>query len=1035
MLLPMAIRAVRAAKDYQEATLCFTKQLDKFACDPGGSSDDYVLQTFFPLLNNVVCEVLSARPDNPSTFLALWLLRQCGVPPWCINPLEGWLAGNEVGNPLTGTSPLQTERDKEVDPGLSQSAPSSAPTTVMEVTPPPKARTSTGGNAGPAQSPKTKRLCLLQKQPKSSAETVAGGAGEPHANEPASRGAEESHANEFDSSHRQGASIASLADAGEVHVESSEREQADEPLSPTCIHRRACRSRSNGAGFAGMGLTPADVANMLRKVPTLSKFNDVDLNKVSELVKCVKFEPGETVCHIGLDPKALYIVMDGVATVAEPQIIGRKGRGDIFGEVMLKQQESCSIQQVTANADGLTCLKVDTAEYNRLNIRRRLKKVGTLKTGKWIGFRGEPNGESGGQDDDAAQDVDDSDVCKHTGFKIDQSHTVTQFDRDMIANALMNNKVLSELIHFTEEQFDTIARAMHLVRVAPGEVITRAGDRGTCMYVIQDGLVDAFLGEQQGHVPFKIRHAESFGELALLYDTPRAATTIANRDTSLWVLTRGLFLRVAQMTYQASIDKNYSQLNRVPAFARIREEGKLHMLAGALEEGYFVNHDEIILQGLDAGLFSILTEGVCEVLEDGNRVRMLMAGDWYGDDDLVKNAPAKHTVRVVSDVAKALSLDHGAWVVLDSAMCDKGTSSSDPMDRELMTQCATEILKRRVQRKGSMASRKNSRSSLGGLHAGLAGMHDITLERLTRVGALGEGAFGSVLLMQDRETERRLALKVIFKEQIAAEGLDNRVANERTMMMLLDSDFVVRLYRTFEDDKHYFFIQEALLGGELFNIFDSFNLFGQVAHATFYMSCVILGLEHMHDKRIIYRDLKLENCLLDESGYLKLTDFGIAKLVIGRTYTVCGTTDYFAPETLKQTGHNRAVDWWACGVLLYIMLTGHSPFDAPVVTQTYKNILKGFSKVAYPEDFPRDAKDVIMDMCRKVPEERVPMQKGGLEKVKAMGFFRELDWGALKRHEVPPPFTPGRDALDAAPAAQLSRHVVFDPAEATLWDS
>merc|ERR1719174_715766 len=107
----------------------------------------------------------------------------------------------------------------------------------------------------------------------------------------------------------------------------------------------------------------------------------------------------------------------------------------------------------------------------------------------------------------------------------------------------------------------------------------------------------------------------------------------------------------------------------------------------------------------------------------------------------------------------------------------------------------------------------------------------------------------------------------------------------------------------------------------------------------------------MHSRKIIHRDLKLENVLLYEDGYAVLTDFGLAKVVIGKTYTVCGTADYFAPETLRQVGHNRAVDWWALGVLLFIMMSGRAPFDAEDVNQTYKLIVKGFRKETFPTSF------------------------------------------------------------------------------------
>merc|ERR1712039_973922 len=172
------------------------------------------------------------------------------------------------------------------------------------------------------------------------------------------------------------------------------------------------------------------------------------------------------------------------------------------------------------------------------------------------------------------------------------------------------------------------------------------------------------------------------------------------------------------------------------------------------------------------------------------------------------------------------------------------------------------------------------------------------------------------------------------------------------------------------------------------------------------IGCVSVGLQHLHLKRVVYRDLKLESCLMDHTGYLKLTDMGIAKIVIGKTYTICGTADYFAPETLKQSGHNRAVDWWACGILLFIMASGQSPFDAPDVTQIYKNIIKGFSKVKFPDSFPSDLIDVIKSLCRKKPEERVTMQKGGVDNLMSMPFFMDIDWSKLGSRTLDAPITP-----------------------------
>merc|ERR1712157_312556 len=100
------------------------------------------------------------------------------------------------------------------------------------------------------------------------------------------------------------------------------------------------------------------------------------------------------------------------------------------------------------------------------------------------------------------------------------------------------------------------------------------------------------------------------------------------------------------------------------------------------------------------------------------------------------------------------------------------------------------------------------------------------------------------------------------------------------------------------------------MGGELFSIYHKFCFYGLQDHARFYSGCVLLGLEHLHQQQVIYRDLKPENLLLDNRGYCKITDFGLAKFVIGHTYTTCGTPDYFAPEMVAGTGHTLAVDWW-----------------------------------------------------------------------------------------------------------------------------
>jgi cGMP-dependent protein kinase len=291
-----------------------------------------------------------------------------------------------------------------------------------------------------------------------------------------------------------------------------------------------------------------------------------------------------------------------------------------------------------------------------------------------------------------------------------------------------------------------------------------------------------------------------------------------------------------------------------------------------------------------------------------------------------------------------------------------------------------------------------------------------------------------VYLLRCPESQSLYALKGLCKKHIMEEKMEVSVKNERSTMDLLDSDFIVRLHKSYQDSRYIYFMLEAALGGELFDIYTENDLFGKIDHARFYVACITMGLSHMHLKRVIYRDLKLENCLLCPKGYCKLTDMGIAKVVIGKTYTVCGTADYFAPETLRQVGHNRAVDWWALGVMTFIMCAGRSPFDAPEVSQIYKNIIKGFSKVKFPKTFPSDLIDCIKSLCRKKPEERVTMQKGGVDNFKEMPFFSSICWEKVAHQKQDPPFIPAEIDFQKIRDKKAERPFTLDVNAVQAWD-
>jgi len=162
--------------------------------------------------------------------------------------------------------------------------------------------------------------------------------------------------------------------------------------------------------------------------------------------------------------------------------------------------------------------------------------------------------------------------------------------------------------------------------------------------------------------------------------------------------------------------------------------------------------------------------------------------------------------------------------------------------------------------------------------------------------------------------------------------------------------------------------------------------------------------EYLHSKNIIYRDLKPENILIDKTGYLKLTDFGFAKYCEGRTYTLCGTPEYLAPEILLNKGHGKPVDWWTFGVLLYEMNAGIDPFNDEDPMLIYQKILKG--KIKFPSSFNSNAKSLVKHMLEADLSKRYGNLKGGVEDIKSHRLFKGLDWNALVSLQIKPPYQP-----------------------------
>lgn len=295
----------------------------------------------------------------------------------------------------------------------------------------------------------------------------------------------------------------------------------------------------------------------------------------------------------------------------------------------------------------------------------------------------------------------------------------------------------------------------------------------------------------------------------------------------------------------------------------------------------------------------------------------------------------------------------------------------------------------------------------------------IPFEELEQHQTLGTGTFGRVRIVLHRKTNRTFALKMLKKAQIVALKQQNNIVSEKDILWKIDHPFIISLYDTYQDEDRLYMLMELVQGGELFARLQNSVTPGRVtpAEARFYAACVLDALEHLHSMNIVYRDLKPENLLIDADGYMKIVDFGFAKVVEDRTYTLCGTPEYLAPELVLGKGHDRGVDYWALGILLYECVSGYSPFaDQPNNDQMVicRNILKG--EVVFPPHVQdKDLKDLILKLLVRDVPKRLGCQRGGAQDIKNHKFMRAIDFDDLYSRKIQAPWVPPiRNKLDSS---------------------
>uniref|UniRef100_A0A671LFY0 Protein kinase C n=1 Tax=Sinocyclocheilus anshuiensis TaxID=1608454 RepID=A0A671LFY0_9TELE len=321
--------------------------------------------------------------------------------------------------------------------------------------------------------------------------------------------------------------------------------------------------------------------------------------------------------------------------------------------------------------------------------------------------------------------------------------------------------------------------------------------------------------------------------------------------------------------------------------------------------------------------------------------------------------------------------------------------------------------------------------------------HKFNLDHFTLHKMLGKGSFGKVFLAELKGTGQFFAVKALKKDVVLMDDdVECTMVERRVLSLAWEHPFLTHLYCTFQTKENLFFVMEYLNGGDLMFHIQACHRF-DLPRSTFYAAEIVCGLQFLHSKGIVYRDLKLDNILLDIDGHIKIADFGMCKEnMFGetRTCTFCGTPDYIAPEILLGQKYGTSVDWWSFGVLLYEMLIGQSPFHGHEEEELFQSIRT--DDPCYPRWLSRDANDILVKLFVREPERRLGV-KGN---IRQHAFFRDTDWNALEKRQVEPPFRPtvksagdcsnfDKEFINEKPRLSVTDRIIINSVDQTMFNN
>eukprot|EP00128_Syssomonas_multiformis_P000239 Colp12_sorted_trinity150504_noHs@20430 len=302
---------------------------------------------------------------------------------------------------------------------------------------------------------------------------------------------------------------------------------------------------------------------------------------------------------------------------------------------------------------------------------------------------------------------------------------------------------------------------------------------------------------------------------------------------------------------------------------------------------------------------------------------------------------------------------------------------------------------------------------------------EVCFDHFKLLRSVGKGAFGKVCIVMRRDTKRLFAMKYMNKEKLLGKNALKNVYNERKILEMLNHPFIVNLWFAFQDDEDMFMVVDLMLGGDLRYHLQRYGPFSE-ERVRLYIAEISLALAYIHSRKIIHRDIKPDNILMDENGHVALADFNVAAFVPEKgdlLYTRAGTRPYMAPELISRQGYSYGADWWSVGIVMYEMLKGKHPFKGAKPEEIPDLICNGILK--YPNTWSPDCISLCAGLLERDPKKRLGLSETNMS-LKNHAFFKELDWNDVLEKKVTPAFLPDKDKVNCDAMYELEEMMLED---------